>query len=84
MPARILFQHLRPYARRYALGFGCLALATLCALAIPWTLKRAIEALQAGSPVAELQRYVLLILVLAAAHGLVRLGSRFAIQLLML
>ncbi|MEK7363979.1 MAG: ABC transporter ATP-binding protein [candidate division NC10 bacterium] len=79
MPARILFQHLRPYARRYALGFGCLALATLCALAIPWTLKRAIEALQTGSPVAELQRYVLLILVLAAAHGLVRLGSRFAI-----
>ena len=79
MPARILFQHLRPYARRYALGFGCLALATLCALAIPWTLKRAIEALQAGSPVGELQRYVLLILALAAAHGLVRLGSRFAI-----
>jgi len=79
MPARLLFQHLRPYARRYALGFGCLALATLCALAIPWTLKRAIEALQAGSPVGELQRYVLLILALAAAHGLVRLGSRFAI-----
>ena len=79
MPERLLLQHLRPYARRYALGFGCLALATLCALAIPWTLKRAIEALQAGSPVGELQRYVLLILALAAAHGLVRLGSRFAI-----
>ena len=79
MPKRLLFQHLRPYARRYALGFGCLALATLCALAIPWTLKRAIEALQAGSPVGEFQRYVLLILALAAAHGLVRLGSRFAI-----
>ena len=79
MPERLLLQHLRPYARRYALGFGCLALATLCALAIPWTLKRAIEALQTGSPVAELQRYVLLILALAAAHGLVRLGSRFAI-----
>src|SRR3990170_1523904 len=79
MPERLLLQPLRPYARRYALGFGCLALATLCALAIPWTLKRAIEALQAGSPVGELQRYVLLILVLAAAHGLVRLGSRFAI-----
>ncbi len=79
MPERILLQHLRPYARRYGLGFGCLALASLCALAIPWTLKRAIEALQAGSPVGELQRYVLLILGLAAAHGLVRLGSRFAI-----
>ncbi len=79
MPERILLQHLRPYARRYTLGFGCLALASLCALAIPWTLKRAIEALQAGSPVGELQRYVLLILGLAGAHGLVRLGSRFAI-----
>ena len=42
MPARLLFQHLTPYARRYALGFGCLALASLCALAIPWTLKRAL------------------------------------------
>lgn len=79
MPERILLQHLRPYARRYALGFGCLALASLCALAIPWTLKRAIEALQAGAPVGELRPYVLLILGLAAAHGLVRLGSRFAI-----
>ena len=79
MPERILLQHLRPYARRYWLGFGCLALASLCALAIPWTLKRAIEALQAGSPVGELRPYVLLILGLAAAHGLVRLGSRFAI-----
>ncbi|MBI3028842.1 MAG: ABC transporter ATP-binding protein [Candidatus Rokubacteria bacterium] len=79
MPARILLQHLRPYARRYALGFGCLALASLCALAIPWTLKRAIEALQAGAPAGELRQYVLLILALAAAHGLVRLGSRFAI-----
>ncbi|MBI2553875.1 MAG: ABC transporter ATP-binding protein [Candidatus Rokubacteria bacterium] len=79
MPERLLLQHLRPYAGRYALGCGFLALASLCALAIPWMVKRAIEALEAGSAAGELQGYVAIILALAAAHGLVRLGSRFAI-----
>ncbi len=79
MPERLLLQHLRPYARRYLLGFGFLALASLFSLAIPWTVKRAIEALEAGSAAGELRPYVLLILALAAAHGLVRLGSRFTI-----
>lgn len=79
MPGPLLLRHLRPYARRYALGFGFLSLASLCSLAIPWMVKDAIEALQAGSTARELQGYVTVILVLAAAHGLVRLGSRFAI-----
>ncbi len=66
------------YRARYALGVGCLLVATLSGLGIPWTVKRAIEALQAdiASPIAG---YALTILALAAANGVSRLGSRFAI-----
>ncbi len=78
-PPRLLLAHLRPYGLRYALGFLFLALGSLCSLAIPWTVKLAIEALQRGSSTPELRKYILLILGLAAAHGLVRLGSRFSI-----
>jgi ATP-binding cassette subfamily B protein len=79
MPERLLLRHLRPYAGRYLLGFAFLALASLFSLAIPWIVKRAIEGLQSGSGATELKGYVALILALAAAHGLVRLGSRFAL-----
>ncbi|MBI4591222.1 MAG: ABC transporter ATP-binding protein [Candidatus Rokubacteria bacterium] len=79
MPHRLLFHHVRPYAPRYLLGFCFLALASAFSLAIPWMVKRAIEGLQGGANAAELQWYVTLILALALAHGLVRLGSRFAI-----
>ena len=66
------------YRARYALGVGCMLVATLSGLGIPWTVKRAIEALQAdiASPIAG---YALTILALAAANGVARLGSRFAI-----
>ncbi len=66
------------YRARYAMGVGCLLVATLSGLGIPWTVKRAIEALQAdiAAPIAG---YALTILALAAANGVSRLGSRFAI-----
>ncbi len=79
MAERLLLRHLRPFRRRYLLGFFSLALASLFSLAIPWTLKSAIEALGAGSRAADLQWYVGLIVVLAMAQGLARLGSRVAI-----
>ena len=79
VPHRLLLGHARPYARRYLLGFLFLILGSVFSLAIPWMVKDAIEALERGSHVAELRGYVVLILGLAAAHGLVRLGSRFAI-----
>lgn len=79
MPHRLLLRHLRPYARRYLLGFLFLVLGSVCSLAIPWMVKDAIEALGAGANAVELRYYVVLILALAVAHGLVRLGSRFAI-----
>jgi ATP-binding cassette subfamily B protein len=51
--------------------------ATTFSLAIPWTVKQAIDALQEdGAPVSG---YVGLIVALAAANGVARLGSRFAI-----
>ena len=51
--------------------------ATAFSLAIPWTVKHAIDELQGGSD--SMATYVGLILVLAAANGVSRLASRFAI-----
>jgi ATP-binding cassette, subfamily B, multidrug efflux pump len=48
-------------------------------LLIPWTVKRAIDALQADGRAAPLGAYVLLILACAAGNGVARLASRFAI-----
>lgn len=79
MPHRLLLGHARPYRGRYLLGFLFLLLGGLFTLAIPWTVKHAIEAIEAGAGAADLRGYALVILGLAGAHGLVRLGSRFAI-----
>ena len=57
----------------------CLGAATLASLAIPWTLKRAIDALARDPANAPLAGNVLLIVVFALANGVARLGSRFAI-----
>jgi ATP-binding cassette subfamily B multidrug efflux pump len=67
------------YRARYAAGAFCLAAATLASLAIPWTVQRAIDALRAETGAAGLGRYVAVIVALALANGLARLGSRFAI-----
>ena len=66
------------YRARYTLGVLSLVAATACALAIPWTVKHAIDALAAGDAVTTLGRDVGLILILAAAHWFTRLASRFA------
>jgi ATP-binding cassette subfamily B protein len=80
MPYGLLWRYVAPYRRRYALGILFLLLANVFSLAIPWTVKNAIEVLSAaGAAEAGIGRYVLLILALAAAHALVRLGSRFTI-----
>jgi ATP-binding cassette subfamily B protein len=52
---------------------------TSLSLAIPWTVKQAIDALQAGGGTAPLGGYVALILVCAAGNGVARLVSRFTI-----
>ena len=80
MPYRLLWRYLAPYRARYAWGLAFLVVANALSLLIPWMVKSAIEALSARGPTeTPIGRYVVLILILAAAHGVVRLGSRFAI-----
>jgi ATP-binding cassette subfamily B protein len=80
MPYRLLWRYLTPYRARYAWGLAFLVVANALSLLIPWMVKSAIEALSARGPTqAPIGRYVVLILILAGAHGVVRLGSRFAI-----
>ena len=61
------------------MGLLCLAAATSLSLAIPWTVKHAIDALQADGAAAPLGGYVGLIVLCAAGNGVARLASRFAI-----
>ena len=76
------FKRLLPFLLRYRLrylgGAACLLVATIMAVGIPWTVKRAVDALERDGAAAHLGPFVLLILLLAAAHGVARLGSRFA------
>jgi ATP-binding cassette subfamily B protein len=78
-PTRRLIRYLARYRLRYAAGAACLTLATLSALGIPWAVKSGVDALAAGGGGRDLARSVLVILALAAFHGVARLGSRFAI-----
>ncbi len=64
---------------RYAVGVACLAVGTGLSLAIPWTVKQAIDALQTRGDAAPLGGYVGLILLCAAGNGVARLVSRFTI-----
>jgi ATP-binding cassette, subfamily B, multidrug efflux pump len=76
------FKRLLPFLLRYRLrylgGAACLLVATSMAVGIPWTVKRAVDALELYGAAAHLGPFVFLILLLAAAHGIARLGSRFA------
>jgi len=60
-------------------GLAALAAATAMSLAIPWTVKQAIDALQSRGRDAALGGYVAVILACAAGNGVARLLSRFAI-----
>ncbi|MBI1733830.1 MAG: ABC transporter ATP-binding protein [Candidatus Rokubacteria bacterium] len=76
--ARALAHYLLRHRGRYAIGISCLVAATVIALAIPWTVKRAIEALETDAAHAPLGTFVATIVVLALANAATRLGSRFA------
>jgi ATP-binding cassette, subfamily B, multidrug efflux pump len=67
------------YRTRYVAGWMCLLSGTACSLAIPWTIKQAIEALERDAAGAPLTGFVATIVALAVLNGLVRLGSRIAI-----
>ena len=76
---RAVGRYVARYRARYVFGAACLLGATLSSLGIPSIVKRAIEALQADVATAPVGTYGLLILLLAVANGVARLGSRFAI-----
>ena len=78
-PAREVWRCLHRYRVRYALGVVCLATATALSLAIPWTVKQAIDALHAGRAPPRWAGTVGLIVLCAAGNGVARLASRFAI-----
>ena len=59
---------------------ACLLAATAFALAIPWTVKHAIDDLQARGAATPLLGYVATIVAMAIGNGLSRMGSRFAIM----
>lgn len=70
--------YLRRYRGRYAGGIALLLGATALGLAVPWTVQHAIDALAADAG-ADIRPWVGLILALAAANGVARLGSRLLI-----
>src|SRR2546422_24757 len=78
-PARAACRYVWHYRARYGIGVACLGTATLASLTIPWTVKRAIDALQADPASAPVGHYVALIALFAIVNGVARLGSRFAI-----
>src|SRR2546426_589294 len=78
-PARATWRYLWPYRARYGIGIACLGTATLASLTIPWTVKRAIDALQTDPASAPVGHFVTLIALFAIVNGVARLGSRFAI-----
>ena len=78
-PSRRLLGYLYRYRLRYAAGIACLVLAAAFSLSIPWTVKSAVDALERHGRDAALGPYVVIILLLAAGHGVARLGSRFTV-----
>lgn len=79
MAYRLLLSYLARYRARYAAGFAFQLFSSGFSLAIPWMLKNAIEALESPAGLVTLRWYVAAILVLAACHGLARLGSRLTV-----
>jgi len=73
-----VWRYIWRYRRRYAFGIACLGTGTYASLTIPWTVKRAIDALQADATSAPVGYFVALIALSAVVNGAARLGSRFA------
>jgi ATP-binding cassette subfamily B protein len=78
-PALAAWRYVWRYRTRYGFGIACLGVGTYASLTIPWTVKRAIDALQADAAAAPVGYFVALIALSAVVNGLARLGSRFAI-----
>src|SRR5207245_110267 len=60
-PARAVWRYVWRYRARYGFGIACLGAGTYASLTIPWTVKRAIDALQADAASAPVGYFVALI-----------------------
>jgi ATP-binding cassette subfamily B protein len=73
---RRLLSYLRRYRWRYAAGGVCLLATATLAMAVPYLLKRAIDATGAGAPHSEVAYFALLIVAIAILQAVVRTLSR--------
>ncbi|MGH7785714.1 MAG: ABC transporter ATP-binding protein, partial [Candidatus Binatia bacterium] len=71
-----LLGYLRRYRARYAAGGACLVLTASFAMAVPFLLKRAIDAIQRGEPYETVVRLALVMVAVALVQGVVRTASR--------
>ncbi len=74
-----LLGYLRRYRSRYALGGASLLLTASLAMAVPYLLKTAIDAIQRGEPYTVAARLAAVIVAVALVQGVVRTVSRAVI-----
>ena len=68
--------YLRRYRGRYAVGGACLLVTASLAMAVPYLLKRAIDAIQRNAPFAEVAHLALGIVAIALVQAVARTFSR--------
>jgi ATP-binding cassette subfamily B protein len=73
---RRLLTYVLRYRRRYAVGGLCLLATASLAMAIPYMLKGAVDAIGEGAPVRQVGAYALAIIAVACVQGIVRTFSR--------
>jgi ATP-binding cassette, subfamily B, multidrug efflux pump len=71
-----LLGYLRHYRLRYAIGGTCLLATASLAMAVPYLLKRAIDAVEQGQPFSQVSRFAVAIAAVALVQGVVRTLSR--------
>ena len=68
--------YLLRYRWRYALGGVCLLATASLAMAVPYLLKRAVDAIQQGQPLSTVVRFAVAIIAIAVVQGVIRTFSR--------
>jgi ATP-binding cassette subfamily B protein len=76
---RRLRRYAQPYRRDFATGFGLLLATNALALGIPWLLREAVAAMEAGTDLSTLSGFATGMLGLALAQAWVRTRSRLRI-----
>jgi ATP-binding cassette subfamily B protein len=74
-----LWRYAHPYRRDFAAGFGLLLATNALALGIPWLLREAVAAMEAGTGLSTLSGFAAGMLGLALAQAWVRTRSRLRI-----